>query len=66
MPLLKLQLNKFNRKNNNRALGAKEAVSNEDSTWDYEIILQHTNIKFIEGNKYWVGRTVMFPFLIIA
>ena len=48
------------------ALGAKEGVPNEDSTWEYERILQHKNIKLIEDKKYWVGMTVMSPFLIIA
>ena len=29
-------------------------------------ILQYTNIKFLEDKQYWVGRTVMSPFLIIV
>ena len=62
----KLQLKKINEQNHNRALGAKEGVTNEDYAWDYEIIFQHTNIKFIEDKKSCVGRTIMSPFLIIA
>ena len=48
--------------NHNRALGAKEGVPNEDYTWEYEIILQDTNIKFLEDKQSWVGRTVKSPF----
>ena len=43
----KLQLKKINEQNHNRALRAKEGVPNEDYTWEYEIILQHTNSKFL-------------------
>ena len=43
----KLQLNKINEHNHNRAFGAKEGVPNEDYTWEYERILQHTNIKLL-------------------
>ena len=25
-------------------------------------VVQHTNLKFLEENKYWSGRTVMSPF----
>ena len=62
----KLQLNKINEHNHNSAFGAKEGVPNEDYTWEYERILQHTNIKFFEDKKFWVGGTVMSPFLIIS
>ena len=48
----KLQLKKINEQNHNRALGANEGVPNEDYTWEYERILQHTNIKSLEGKKY--------------
>ena len=58
----KLQLKKINEQNHNRALGAKEGVPNEDYTWEYEIILQHTNTKFLEDKQSWVGRTIMSPF----
>ena len=36
MPLLKLQLKKTNEHNHKRALGAREGVQNEDSTWEYK------------------------------
>ena len=62
----KLQLKKINEKNHNKALGAKEGVPNEDATWEYERILQHTNLKLLEDKQSWVGRTIMSPFLIIA
>ena len=61
MPLLKLQLKKINEHNHNRALGAKEGVPNEDATWEYEKILQHTNLELLEDKQSWVGRTVMSP-----
>ena len=41
----KLQLKKINEQNHNIALGAKERVPNEDYTWEYEKILQNTNLK---------------------
>ena len=47
----KLQLNKINEQNHNRALGAKDGVPNEDSTWEYKKILQHTNLELIEDTK---------------
>ena len=62
----KLQLNKINEHNHNRAFGAKEGVPNEDFNCEYEKILQNKNIKIIEDKKYWVGRTLMSTFLIIA
>ena len=37
--LLKLQLKTINEQNHKRALGAKEGVPNEDSTWEYVQIL---------------------------
>ena len=37
--------------NHNTALGAKEGVPNEDSTWEHEKILQHTNLKFLEEKQ---------------
>ena len=37
-------------------------LPSEDVTWEEENILQHTNLKFLEDKKYWVGRTVMSPF----
>ena len=36
VPLLKLLVNKINEHNHKRALGAKEGVPNEDTTWEYE------------------------------
>ena len=59
----KLQLKKINEQNHNIALGAKKIVQNEDSTWEYENILQHPNITFLEDKKSWAGRTIMPPFL---
>ena len=37
-------------------------IPSEDATWEEDNILQHTNLKFLEDKKYWVGRTVMSPF----
>ena len=47
----KLQLKKINEQNHNIALGAKEGVPNEDYTWEYERILQITNIKLLEDKQ---------------
>ena len=59
----KLQLNKINLQNHNRALGVKERVPNDDATWEYEKkILQLTNLELLEDKQYWVGRIVMSPF----
>ena len=30
----------------------KEGVPNEDATWEYENILQHTNLALLEDKKY--------------
>ena len=46
-PTTKIATKKINEQNNNIALGAKEGVPNEDSNWEYEKILQNTNLKFI-------------------
>ena len=43
---------KINEQNHKRALGAKEGVPSEDSTWEYEFFLQNTNFELIDDNKY--------------
>ena len=37
-------------------------LPSEDATWEEENIFQHPNLKFLQDNKSWVGRTVMSPF----
>ena len=37
--------------NHNKALGAK-GVPNEDCTWEYEKIFQHTNLELLEDKQY--------------
>ena len=37
-------------------------LPSEDATWEEEKILQHPNLKLLEDNQSWVGRTVMSPF----
>ena len=43
-------------KENKRALGAKEGVPNEDATWEYEQILQHTTWNCLRTSNIGWGR----------
>ena len=52
---------KIKEQNHKRALSAMEGVPSQDTTWEYEQILQHPSLELLKDKKSWVGRTTMSP-----
>ena len=60
--ILKIRKRRLRSKTIKEYLVQSKDLPSEDATWEEEKILQHPNLKLLEDNQSWVGRTVMSPF----